>query len=632
MSNIPSALNSDQLSEIGFLNGLDLTGALAYRSFQDWNGQDPAGYNPSLGSAHKWGGGTAGTTGGTVIYAFDPGSNWSTAEQATLKGAMALWSDEANITFVQASSPAQASLAFYRYGTTDAPVALQSGTYTVDSNPTGTPGSAFIPAIRSAYITIDTSLAGWNEIGSITAQGGYGPATVVHELGHVLGLGHAGPYDGIVDPATQQLSAYDTQLWSTMSYIAPNDPTAAYAGSYPVQGASWGSSDGIARSSETPMPLDIAAAQQLYGPATGGALTGGQTFGFNCNITDASRMFFDFTQNTAPVVTLYDSGLYNTLDLSGFSQNATVNLNPGMFSSCGGLVNNVGIAYGTAVNNVVGGAGNDWFTTNANGDSINGGGGNNVVELRGTEAQYAYSGSAGGSIVVTPDASGIGGTDTLTNVQAIYFDGSGAKVSTAALPLTVSAPAVPNFTYVDTTAGAPGSAQGDRYSGGVSYLKWQYLWAGQDGVNITAKVPDVFIRGGPGTDALAASGGSNVLDGGTGSNFLVGAPGTDGGTDTFFVDGRGGAVTWSTAVDFHHGDAVTLWGFTSGQSTYAWAANDGAAGFQGATIHAQTAGAGTATNASLTFAGMSFADAGSKLAISAGSAGGAHYLYVAYVG
>jgi len=190
----------------------------------------------------------------------------------------------------------------------------------------------------------------------------------------------------------------------------------------------------------------------------------------------------------------------------------------------------------------------------------------------------------------------------------------------------------PNFSVLDTTTGAPSSDEGQAYTGPVNYLQWQYLWAGQDSVNVNAAVPSVFLRGGPGSDALAASAGSNVLDGNTGSNFLVGATGADGGTDTFFVDGRGSATTWSTAVNFHHGDAVTFWGFDGASSTYQWAANDGAAGYQGATIHAQTAGAGTATNASLTFAGVSLADAQSRFTVSTGSVGGEHYMYVAYTG
>ncbi len=198
---------------------------------------------------------------------------------------------------------------------------------------------------------------------------------------------------------------------------------------------------------------------------------------------------------------------------------------------------------------------------------------------------------------------------------------------------TPSAPLVPgNFRILDTATNVTTTDDGQAYAGPVNYLQQQYIWAGSDGVNVTAAIPDVFLKSGPGDDALAVNSGSNVLDGGTGSNFLAGASGADGGTDTFFVDGRGGATTWSTAVDFHSGDAITFWGFDGTQSTYSWAANDGAQGYQGATIHAATAGAGTPVNASLTFAGMSLADAQAKLAISTGSVGGESYMYVKSIG
>ena len=188
------------------------------------------------------------------------------------------------------------------------------------------------------------------------------------------------------------------------------------------------------------------------------------------------------------------------------------------------------------------------------------------------------------------------------------------------------------FAWADTTSHQAGTNDGQSYAGPVNYLQWEYLWGDPDSVNISTTMPNVFLRGGPGNDALAANAGSNVLDGGTGSNFLSGGSGGDGGTDTFFVDGRGSTTTWSTVTNFHPGDAITLWGFVPGQSAMSWAADDGAAGYQGATIHAATAGAGTPVNASLTFAGMSLADAQSTLAISTGTAGGTSYLYARDVG
>ena len=180
------------------------------------------------------------------------------------------------------------------------------------------------------------------------------------------------------------------------------------------------------------MPLDIAAVQQLYGVSTSSALSGGQTFGFNCNIADASRELFDFTHNTTPIVTLWDSGGYNTLDLSGYSSASTINLNPGGFSSCDGLVNNIGIAYGSKIDNAVGGAGNDTFVLNTYGDSVNGGGGANTVILEGTQAQYTYS-QSGSTLTVVPSSSTLGGTDQLTNIQDITFAGSGTTVATISL-------------------------------------------------------------------------------------------------------------------------------------------------------------------------------------------------------
>ena len=214
-----------------------------------------------------------------------------------------------------------------------------------------------------------------------------------------------------------------------------------------------------------------------------------------------------------------------------------------------------------------------------------------------------------------------------------YFDSSGARQGFLA---TSSAPAV---AYTDTTAGASGSSPATAYSGPVSYLQWQCIWSGPDSVALSSSAANTFLHGGAGDDALSVSGGSNVLDGGTGSNFLSGASGSDGGTDTFFVDGRGGGVTWSTVVNFHHGDAITVWGFVGGTSTGVQSdtgqgafSDDGAVGYQGATIHSELGGAGTGVNASLTIAGMAAADAASKLTLTTGSIGDSPYLQITYTG
>ena len=196
---------------------------------------------------------------------------------------------------------------------------------------------------------------------------------------------------------------------------------------------------------------------------------------------------------------------------------------------------------------------------------------------------------------------------------------------------TSTANAIPAFSIQDTVIKAASTSAGQQYTGPVNYLQSQYIWASADGANVATNLPDVFLQGGAGNDALVASAGSNVLDGGLGSNFVTGASGADGGRDTVFLDGTAG-TSWDTVANFHPGDSVTLWGFVPGTSTLAWAANEGAAGHTGATIHSAFAGAGTAVNGSVTFAGLSLADAQSKVTLTPGSAGGRSYLYAHYNG
>lgn len=177
----------------------------------------------------------------------------------------------------------------------------------------------------------------------------------------------------------------------------------------------------------------------------------------------------------------------------------------------------------------------------------------------------------------------------------------------------------PVLHYTDTTTHASGTAVSDVYSGPVAGLQRQYIWAGADGAAISSDAPDVFLHGGAGSDALAVSRGSNVLDGGGGSNFLVGGAGFDGGHDTFYVDARGGAVTWSTLVNFHAGDTATVFGFHAGVSTRPWTGSEGAVGYDGLTLHSETKGVGTGVDASLTFTGVDQGTADAHWSITTGT-------------
>ena len=184
----------------------------------------------------------------------------------------------------------------------------------------------------------------------------------------------------------------------------------------------------------------------------------------------------------------------------------------------------------------------------------------------------------------------------------------------------------PDFALTDTTAGTSSHQDGTAYAGPVSYLQQQYIYSGTDAVAVAAQAPNVFVHTGSGNDAISVQSGQNVLDGGQGSNFLTGGTGDD----TFFLDGRGGQVTWGTLVNFHPGDTATLWGFGAGRSSYAWAASDGTAGYTGSTLHADLAGTGGVT-ASITFAGLTAADT-ARFAVTTGSVGGSSYLAVTNLG
>ena len=174
-------------------------------------------------------------------------------------------------------------------------------------------------------------------------------------------------------------------------------------------------------------------------------------------------------------------------------------------------------------------------------------------------------------------------------------------------------------------------AKGQAYAGPVSGVQNQFADVAIDDLNVTLSTKNWYVKTGDGDDAVAAFGGTNVLDGGTGSNFLTGAKGTDGGNDTFFLDASDPTTTtWDTIVNFHPGDALTLWGFIPGTSATSWAASDGTANYKGVTLHASLAGADTGVDASVTFAGLSLATEQSHFAITTGMSGGLSYLYVKY--
>ena len=239
---------------------------------------------------------------------------------------------------------------------------------------------------------------------------------------------------------------------------------------------------------------------------------------------------------------------------------------------------------------------------------------------------FSYSGN---SLAVLRNGVALGTASVTPSSGASYSagsfylapDGNGATLLKAsAAPIAVT----------DTRMSTSTVVGGEFYAGAVGYLQRQFINPTGNPVTVAAGIPNVFLHGGGavGGNALQVHSGQNVIDGGIGSNFLVG--GTDpAGADTFFLDARGGGASWGTVVNFHAGDAVTFWGWKEGITTFDWFADGGAPGYSGATIHARLNGGGGAYDASITFAGIDLATAQS-FAFLTGTTGGANtYAYIA---
>jgi serralysin len=132
-------------------------------------------------------------------------------------------------------------------------------------------------------------------------------------------------------------------------------------------------------------------------------------------------------------------------------------------------------------------------------------------------------------------------------------------------------------------------------------IDYEFLGGASEEVSIGTEANDFFNLLGS-DDAAAGGAGDDILDGGTGSNFLNGNEGTD----AFFLDGRGGTVTWSTITDWQTGEQLSVWGWKANSKVVVWR-QDGAPGFQGITMHTDLNNDGT-IDTSVTWTGKNQPD------------------------
>jgi serralysin len=119
---------------------------------------------------------------------------------------------------------------------------------------------------------------------------------------------------------------------------------------------------------------DIQTLQQIYGVNLT-TRTGADTYGFG---TTAGPIY-DFDLNLDPMLTIWDAGGIDTLDLSRYSAAQTVSLIAGSQSSVGGFTSNLSIAFGTVIEHAIGGRGADAITGNTAANLLRGGGGRDTL-------------------------------------------------------------------------------------------------------------------------------------------------------------------------------------------------------------------------------------------------------------
>lgn len=417
--------------------------------------------------------GQRGWSGGTISYSFmsatpsyggaEGGSGFA-VPNATYQGAvrsiLGQLSSQIGVNFTEVTDSASA------YGQ------LRFGT----NQQATTKGYSFIPG------AVSTERAGdvWLDVETLSSlqPGQEGWQVLLHEIGHALGLSHP-INEGTNTQATVLLNQWNHNGYTVMS---PNQTSSGL----------WQSWFG---------PLDIQALAHLYGRRASDDNTGDNVY----RMSD-SRGF--------SLSSLRDSNGSDTLDASGLSVGAYINLAPGSFNSLGytlsgtASVDNLYIEPGTLIEHAVGtpfddvllgnsadnlfwpGKGNDW---------IDGKGGLNIAlyDVRRSTQTIEQLDDGSGAWVVQ-DAAGADGSDTLLNVSRVHFsdvrvalDVTGRAADAARITATVfgpnalKQPAITGSVLKQLDAGAPAL---DAYASALASPRFAQLAGGTDDMSFVKQM------------------------------------------------------------------------------------------------------------------------------------------------
>lgn len=385
--------------------------------------------------------------------------------------------------------------------------------------------------------------------------GNYAWHTMIHELGHSLGLKHGQETGG---PANVALpTAYDSIEFSVMTYRS-------YVGA-PLSGYTyeqWGAP-------QTYMMLDIAALQTMYGAdytvhsentTYSWSPTTGETF-INGDVAiqpGGNRIF----------ATIWDGGGVDTYDLSNYGTNLTLDLTPGGYSvfsavqqaylgagnyARGNIFNALLYQGNTAslIENAIGGTGNDTITGNDAANVLTGGGGNDTL-LGGNNGDTLYGGTGndilygqsgldtiyggdGNDIIQggfsTDNVYGEAGNDVFQVLDGEFGDnidgGSGTDRLDVSNYSTYGAIINLNTGSWDfnPSFGGPWTITGVENVDGTQLAD---TITGDSAANVlNGNGGDDLLSGGAGNDTLSGGGGNDQLRGGDGNDIFDGGSGQD---------------------------------------------------------------------------------------------------------
>lgn len=354
---------------------------------------------------------------------------------------------------------------------------------------TDTPGGAHSDYTSQGGTTISAGVnvpAGWG-VRYGTSADAYTFSTYMHEIGHALGLGHQGDYNGAASYPDDATFANDSWQLSLMSYFDQAQNTSVEASRASLL---------------TPMIVDIIAMQDLYGAPAGGITAGDTIWGEGSTLPGYFGDLFGALFGTPepavysgePVaLTIYDESGWDVLALSSDVAAQIVDLRPEGISDILGLQGNLVIARDTYIEVFLAGTGDDSITGHLKGNRIEAGAGDDSVSA--LDGGDTVLGGAGADSL-----NGNNGSDSLEGGEGhdTIWGGNGA----------------------DTVLGGAGDD----------------LLEGRDHADV--------LSGGDGADDILGNRGTDSLDGGEGNDTLSGGGGSDtldGGADDDLAEGKDGA-------------------------------------------------------------------------------------------